>query len=192
MASRFRDLYVGTRGSPRYIPWYVTLLTHLPYVTGYTMCTQTSKIIPCQYSKKILLCVRLYTLRTVPIKKDLAKKTVFSYTSLSSSCSDHRPVVRQLGPPRSALSGARASPSPAGRAAGRNNRHRPPLLPLPLPSPPRGRSRCLRAPPPPLPPPYRRPVVVIVLYAASSPSYRCRRIGRARGGAVAVVVLLLL
>ena len=32
------------------------------------------------------------------ILQDLAMKTVFSYTSLSSSCSDHRPVVRQLGP----------------------------------------------------------------------------------------------
>jgi hypothetical protein len=43
-----------------------------------------SYIISCRYSKKIL-CVYDYTLRTVPIKKDLAKKTVFSYTSLSSS-----------------------------------------------------------------------------------------------------------
>jgi hypothetical protein len=113
-----------------------------------------------------------------------AKKTVFSFTSLSSfilhpPCSDHRPVVHQLGPPRSALSGARASPPPAGRAAGRYNRRCPPLLPLPLPSPPRGRSCRLRAPPPPPPPPYRRPVVVVVLYAAivavvPSPSNRAR------------------
>ena len=49
MASRFWDLYVGTRRSPRYIPWYVTLLTHLAYVTGYKKCTQTSKIIPYWY-----------------------------------------------------------------------------------------------------------------------------------------------
>jgi hypothetical protein len=55
MASRFRDLYVGTRRSPRYIPWYVTLLTHLPYMTGYTLCTLTSKIIPYLIFRMVFL-----------------------------------------------------------------------------------------------------------------------------------------
>jgi hypothetical protein len=57
MVSRFWDLYVGTRRSPRYIPWYVTLLTHLPYVTRYTLCTQTSKIIPYFLSALALLAL---------------------------------------------------------------------------------------------------------------------------------------
>jgi hypothetical protein len=88
-------------------------------------------------------------------QKRLSEKTVFSYTSLSILLILFlRPSSRrQLGPPRSALSDARALPPPAGRAAGCNNRRRSHLLPLPLPSPPRGRSDRLRAPPPPPPPP---------------------------------------
>jgi len=70
------------------------------------------------------------------------------------------PVVRRLGPPRSALSSAQASPPPAGRAAGRNNHHHPPLLPSP--SLPRQIPSSSGASTPSLP---HHPVVVIFLYA---------------------------
>ena len=100
--------------------------------------------------------------------------------------------MRRLGPPRSALSGARASPPSTRHAAGRNNCRRPPLLPLPLPSPPRRRSRRLRVPPPPPLPPPTTPSLSLFYMRRLSPSYCCRRIGRARRGAVTVVVALLL
>ncbi len=52
------------------VTWFTTV-----FINSSEICMQE----PRRYSKKILLCVRLYftTLRRVPIKKDLAKKTVF-------------------------------------------------------------------------------------------------------------------
>ena len=86
------------------------------------------------FEKNTTVCMTVYFTYST-YQKRLSEKNCVLLSSLSSSCSDHHPVVRQLGPPRSALSGSRASPPPAGCAAGRNNRRRPPLHPLPLPSP---------------------------------------------------------